>query len=217
MSKPIVIAHHLVWTTYGHWLPNDPRGSGSKLVNSGSLAELGELHFGRRKRQPQRKVVREFYDRAEPLLRFPLLTLSESAVAATALGFADCIEEQNYTCYACAIMPDHVHLVIRKHKHSAEEMIDNLQQQSRERLVEERQRGLFHPVWCDGGWKRFLDRPSAVRTVIRYVESNPLEIGEPLQKWPFVAGYDNWPLHPGHSPNSPYASRLRATGEAASG
>jgi hypothetical protein len=27
--KPIVIAHHIMWTLYGWWLPNDPRGSTS--------------------------------------------------------------------------------------------------------------------------------------------------------------------------------------------
>ncbi len=27
--RPSVIAHHLIWTLYGHWLPNDLRGSGS--------------------------------------------------------------------------------------------------------------------------------------------------------------------------------------------
>jgi hypothetical protein len=36
-----------------------------------------------------------------------------------------------------------------------------------------------------------------------------LPLGLPAQKWPFVNPYDGWPLHPGHSPNSPYAKRLR--------
>jgi len=25
----MIIAHHLIWTAYGFWLPNDPRGSSS--------------------------------------------------------------------------------------------------------------------------------------------------------------------------------------------
>ena len=32
MPRPIVIAHHLIWTVYGTWLPNDPRGSGSRAI-----------------------------------------------------------------------------------------------------------------------------------------------------------------------------------------
>ena len=52
MSRPIVIAHHLVWTAYGWWLPNDPRGSGSKQVNTAVLIRLGEVHYGRKQVQP---------------------------------------------------------------------------------------------------------------------------------------------------------------------
>ena len=38
--NPIIIAYHLVWTVYGTWLPNDPRGSGSRFVASPALAAL---------------------------------------------------------------------------------------------------------------------------------------------------------------------------------
>ena len=34
MPAPIVIAHHLIWTAYGWWLPNDPRGSNSQVIRS---------------------------------------------------------------------------------------------------------------------------------------------------------------------------------------
>ena len=40
-----VIAYHLIWTTYGTWLPNDIRGSGSRNVYTPILAELGEVSF----------------------------------------------------------------------------------------------------------------------------------------------------------------------------
>lgn len=107
-------------------------------------------------------------------------------------------------------MPDHVHLIIRKHEHSAEEMIENLQALRREWLIEGGYRRADHPVWTPVGWKRFLDRPSDVRGVIQYIERNPLEVGLSAQRWPFVKAYDNWPFHKGHSRNSPYARRLRA-------
>ena len=40
----MVIGYHLIWTAYGWWLPNDPRGSMSRLIRSDIIAELGELH-----------------------------------------------------------------------------------------------------------------------------------------------------------------------------
>ena len=52
MAHPLVIAYHLIWTAYGWWLPNDPRGSGSKEIACDPIAELGELHFGRKQLQP---------------------------------------------------------------------------------------------------------------------------------------------------------------------
>jgi hypothetical protein len=106
-------------------------------------------------------------------------------------------------------MPDHVHVLIRKHKHQAEQMIDNLQEASRLRLRTVGLRDPNHPVWGGPGWKVFLDRPCAVRRTIGYIETNPPKWNLPAQEWPFVAEYDGWPLHPGHSPNSPYARRLR--------
>ena len=48
----------------------------------------------------------------------------------------------------------------------------------------------YHLVWTRGGWKRFLDSPDAVRTVIRYVEKNPPTAGLPRQSWGFVTRYD---------------------------
>lgn len=209
MQKPLVIAYHLVWTAYGWWLPNDPRGSGSTIVHSPSLDGLGPLHLGRKQNQPTNREVRDFYAQAQTRLHYPHLTFDGPAIASAARGLATSINQNQYTCYACAIMPDHVHMVLRKHKHSAEEMIENLQTQSRKQFVADGFCDADHPVWTLGGWRGFLDRPRAVNWAVDYVECNPLEIGRPKQCWPFVSEYNNWPLHVGHSPNSPYARRLR--------
>jgi REP element-mobilizing transposase RayT len=208
--EPIVIGYHIMWTLYGWWLPNDPRGSTSRRVCTDLLKDLGELHFGRKKVQPIHARLREFYQEAGPLLIHELLSFSpkQFELVASALGAA--IEECRYTCYACAIMPDHVHLLIRKHKDSAEEMIEKLQLLSRKRLEDLRPAG--HPLWTQGGWKVFLDHPDEMWRTIQYIVENPIKLGLLQQSWPFVVSYDKWPLHPGHSPNSPYAKRLKAAG-----
>jgi len=212
MNNPIVIGHHLIWTAYGWWLPNDPRGSNSHSIASKVIAELGELHYGRKKVQPAGWEIRAFYERAQEVLLFPLLTFDEAARGEIAAAFAAVIEAERYTYYACAIMPDHVHLLIRKHKHLAEEMIDRPQCDSRARLAESHHRMTDHPAWGGPGWKVFLDHPDEVRRTITYIEKNPLLLRLPKQRWPFVKEYDGWPLHPGHSPNSPYVKALRAAG-----
>jgi len=211
-GKPIVIAHHIMWTLYGWWLPNDPRGSTSRTIRNDLVAELGELHFGRKTVQPAGRHIRAFYAQAAAVLKHPLLSFSPSEFSVVADAIGQAVRERNYTCYACAIMPDHVHLLIRKHRDLAEEMIEKIQALSRERMVEAGLRSAAHPVWTRGGWKVFLDHPDEMRRTIRYVENNPTKAGLASQRWAFVTPYDDWPLHRGHSPKSPYARALRAAG-----
>ena len=64
-KNPIVIAHHIMWTLYGWWLPNDPRGSTSRTIRNDLVAELGELHFGRKTVQPAGRDIRDFYEQAK--------------------------------------------------------------------------------------------------------------------------------------------------------
>jgi REP element-mobilizing transposase RayT len=211
MPRPIVIAHHLVWTAYGWWLPNDPRGSMSTFVCSDVIFEIGNLHHGRKKIQPASKVIRAFYEIASAKLKFPLLQFGTQDFPTIARAFSAVIEHERYTCYACAVMPDHIHLLIRKHKHLAEEMIANFQEESRRELIESEVRSEDHPVWGGCGWKVFLDSPDDIHRTIGYIEQNPVKTGLPKQRWEFVKDYDGWPLHEGHDPNSPYARRLRGS------
>jgi REP element-mobilizing transposase RayT len=165
-GNPLVIAHHIMWTLYGWWLPNDLRGSTSRTIRSNIVAELGSLHFGRKQVQPAGREIRAFYEKAAEVLKHPLLSfdVSEFAFVANAIGSA--VNQCNYTCYACAIMPDHIHLLTRKHRDTAEEMIDKIQSLSRKRLVEMRLREADHPIWTRGGWKVFLDHPDYVLRTI---------------------------------------------------
>lgn len=209
MAKPWVIAHHLIWTAYGWWLPNDPRGSMSRTIRNEMIEELGTLHHGRKRIQPASADICHFYDEAENRLCHPLTKLGKEETESVAEAFSATAHGHKYTCYACAIVPDHVHLLIRKHKHKAEQMIANFQSAGRLRLRELHLCKPDHLVWGGPGWKVFLDHPDDVHRTIRYIEDNPKKMRLPPQKWDFVTPYDNWPLHPGHDPDSPYARRLR--------
>lgn len=95
---------HLIWTAYGTWLPNDPRGSSSHEIRSPILEELGTIHLGRRTIQPCSKVIREFYEEAEPKLKHEVMRRTDEDVQLIAASFADTIRIHRYTCYGCAIM-----------------------------------------------------------------------------------------------------------------
>jgi REP element-mobilizing transposase RayT len=195
----MVIAYHLVWTAYGWWLPNDPRGSMSRTIHRDVLKELGDLHFGRKRVQPASKVIRAFYEDAEGLLHYPVLHFDTEEVEAIARSFAETIRSERSTCYACAIMPDHIHLLIRKHRDLAEDMIRKCQVASCRAVRELATRDRFHPVWGGGGWKVFLDSVDDVRRTVEYVEDNPIKARLPAQTWDFVSPYDDWPFHKGRS------------------
>jgi REP element-mobilizing transposase RayT len=159
------------------------------------LKELGDLHFGRKRIQPTSRVIREFYDNAEGLLHYPVLQFDSEEVQAIARSFEETIRTERYTCYACAIMPDHIHLLIRKHRDLAEDMIKKCQVASCHTVRELGTRDKFHPVWGGCGWKVFLDSIDDVRRTVKYVENNPLKARLPAQAWDFVSRYDDWPFH----------------------
>ncbi len=188
----MVAGYHLFWTAYGWWLPNDPRGSSSSEIRVEQIAELGELHPGRKPVQPLPADLRRFYDNARSVLQHQLLTFNESAITCLAEAFGNLIAQRAYTCYACAIMPDHVHAVIRKHRDKAEAMIAHLQDASRCPLIEKHHRPAEHPVWGGPGWKVFLDTRQDMERVVKYINDNPIKAGRPAQEWPFVKQYDGW-------------------------
>lgn len=190
----MVAAYHLIWTAYGWWLPNDPRGSNSRGIRCADLTPLGEVHFGRRPVQPAGQTIQEFYEAARGVLKHSLLVLSEDEIIVVADSFAETIRRRRYTCYSCAIMPDHVHLVIRKHRDNAETMIAEFQNDSRDAVLAKPQAGRTadHPVWGGPGWKVFLNTRADIRRTIPYVEANPRKIRCPAQKWDFVVPYDGW-------------------------
>lgn len=145
--------------------------------------------------QPTGREIRDFYEQAAGHLQHDLLSFAPNEFPVVADAFDGAIRRCGYTSYALAIMPDHVHLVIRKHKDRAETMIDKLQELTRLRLGESALRAPDHPTWARGGYKVFLDTPDDVRRTIRYIEQNPVKQRLAVQRWPFITPYDNWPHH----------------------
>jgi len=188
----MVAGYHIIWTAHGWWLPNDPRGSSSHEIRVEKIAELGELHHGRKEVQPRSRDIRAFYERAETVLDHELLPLSAMDVAIVAAMFGRVLRDCRYTCYGCAIMPDHVHLLIRRHRDKAEQMIENLQNATRTGLIDALGRPENHPVWGGPGWKVFLNTRDDMQRIVDYIRNNPKKAGLPPQPWRFVTPYEGW-------------------------
>ncbi len=194
---PAVIGHHLIWTLYGHWLPNDPRGSGSEELEQEKFATLGPVHQGRRPEhlQPARAKLRQFQQAAKPLLSHEKFWLDTAKREALGDVFAEVVAKANYTLWACAILSNHIHLVIRRHHDDALTIWHRFADATRLRLREFPDITADHPIWADRPYKVYLNTPQRVRACNRYVERNPENEGLTAQQYDFVQPYNNWPFH----------------------
>jgi len=158
---------------------------------------LGPVHHGRKPEhlQPSREELREFYKEANPLLDFPKFGLDDAKWQAIGEAFAEVVAKERYTVWAFAILSNHAHMVIRRHRDDALAMWHKFAEASRLRLREEASLAPEHPVWASRPCKVFLRTPHEVRTRVRYVEANPEKEGLPRQCFDFLQVYNIWPFH----------------------
>ncbi|MBN2562137.1 MAG: hypothetical protein JXQ75_14530, partial [Phycisphaerae bacterium] len=191
----MVIAHHLILTGYGHWLPNDPRGSLSKEIRAGKLFPLGPIHYGRKEVQPAQSELRSFHEQARPRLEHEVVWFDAAKRQAITEAFSDTIRDRRYTCWACAVLSNHAHLVIRRHRDRAETMHDELRRNSAARLCRLADLSNDHPIWSNDKFKKFLSTPEDIERTIQYVQDNPAREGLPPQQYDFVRPYrSDWSI-----------------------
>ena len=89
-------------------------------------------------------------------------------------------------------MPDHVHMLIRRHRDKAEDMIGFFQEDSKAALIQAGRRPVNHPVWGGPGWKVFLNTREDMERIVKYIRNNPIKAGLKAQRWGFVKEYDGW-------------------------
>ncbi len=176
----MIIAYHAIFTTYGTWLPNDPRGSYSKAIYSAELAELGWVRYGRQSPQPDRQTLRHFRTAAVPRLSRPPYYLANSTRSIVADGFAEVARRLRLTVPACTIMNDHVHLLVFRSKHRIEYLINQFKGGATTALK------LRKTPWTRNGWKVFINDEEILYAAAKYVEANPEAAGLKPQQWSFV-------------------------------
>ncbi len=191
----MVIAHHLILTGYGHWLPNDPRGSMSLEAYTPKLAQLAEAHFGRKKKQPSRDELRGFYRKARKYLAYDVLWFDSAERQAIAEAIGEVIRRERLTCYACAVLSNHAYLLIRKHKLKGEEMSGFFKDASREKLQQANMALPEHPVFSADVCDFYKSDTRAVRACIKYIQDHFGKHKLPEVEYEFVTPYDDWPFH----------------------
>lgn len=196
----MVLGYHLIITTYGFWLPNDPRGSWSDFVASWELFRFGRAT----KMHSRRSVAAVAHDwrarvAAKSALKYPPVSFDGHQALAVANGFAESAREDGICFGALAILPEHVHAVVARHERSIEWICKRLKRAGTRALL----KAGLHPfyefanedgevpmMWARGRWKVFLDSAADIRRALRYVEDNTLKERKPRQHWPFVESYN---------------------------
>lgn len=182
---------HVIFSTYGFWLPNDPRGSLSDWVWSWEL-----LRFGKATKVETRSSVanvqhdRERRRAAKLALKYPEVHFSGKA-RAVGDGFCAAVLEASYKVHACSILPQHVHIILGPHKRPVPRIVGHFKARATQRLDE---LGL-HPLtgfvqsdgtkpspWGRNSWKVFIFSEAHLRQAIAYVERNPLKEGLARQR-----------------------------------
>lgn len=108
-------------------------------------------------------------------------------------AFAEVIQRERYTVRACAVLSNHAHLCIRRHRDDGRTMWKKLAAESQRRLRLFADVPENHPVWSDRPYVVFLYVPDEVHGRVRYIEGNPAKESLSPQRLPFVASYDGWP------------------------
>jgi REP element-mobilizing transposase RayT len=191
---------HLCWGTYGFWLPNDPRGSGSSWVWAEHLQPFGDASLVEDRSRSKARVPHNRTTRlaAKRALKHPAVKFDGVQARAVGRGFGELVTEIGLSVWACAVLPDHVHLVVGPHSQPADVLAARFKMVATSRLKQEQLHPFGHltkpngstpKCWQRGEWKVYLFDEEAVRRAITYVEENPLKEGKPRQQWPFVVQY----------------------------
>jgi len=189
----MVLAHHLILTGYGHWLPNDPRGSMSKDVSSHPLRPLGERHFGRKLEQPSLTELKDFHKRAREVLMYPVLWFDAPHRDALRDEMGLVVRGHRMTCYACAVLNNHVHILIRKHKLDGNQMLELLKERLSKSLRAADLVPADHPVFSSDSCDFFKSDRQSIRNCIAYIHGNFAKHKLPVVVYNFVREYDGWP------------------------
>src|SRR5579871_1641620 len=134
----MILGYHVIFGAYGFWLPNDPRGSWSDFVGSWELFRFGPATTT----QTRQSVAHQPHDReqrraAQDALHYPPVCFTGLQARAIGRGFASLVRKSDATIWACAILPQHVHLVAARGDYEVEQWVNLLKGAATRQLLAE--------------------------------------------------------------------------------
>lgn len=175
---------HISISCYGHWLPNDPRGSGSRFVGSEELFRRGGSAT---KTTSRVSVAHKPHDtclriRTKEGLKYPpvLLTTEQIVTVTSTIRLL-----HDISLITCAVVSDHTHILVGRTPIDIDEVVLRIKEETVRALLE---KGL-HPrnylagtpaypgplsapasVWSIGCWKVYINTPEHLEQTKNYIE-----------------------------------------------
>jgi REP element-mobilizing transposase RayT len=156
----------LTWTCYGTWLPGDQRGfvgfhydtNGQRVIKNDPDTEYAQGI------SPLRRY-------AANVQRNEKCLLSEEQATLAAEQFAETAGYRGWRLIACAVMTNHVHIVVVvPDDPDPEAILHSFKSYTSRRLNQEYGRRYW---WTKSGSTRKLPDESAIRSAVRYVKDQP--------------------------------------------
>ncbi len=127
---------HFIFSAYGFWLPNDPRGSWSDTIRQFNLQRFGPATKVNTTRsmadKPHDHAQR---DAAKRAWKYPPVRFTGKQARTIAAGFTEAAQEHDYQVHALAILTDHAHMVMRWHQRDANDIAAHLKAKATRQLT----------------------------------------------------------------------------------
>ncbi len=122
----------------------------------------------------------KFWTETTPRLRRSPIFLNENHRLIVASAFDKVVKRLDLNTLACAIISNHVHILILRSQYRIEYLVNQLKGAATKDLK------LKQTPWARGCWKVFINDNEALSAAIKYIHSNPTSAGLAPQHWDFV-------------------------------
>ena len=171
----------LTWTTYGQWLPGDPRGCVTRVRNSGT-PRIEHDQVG----TPNDADIPELLKSAQIALKCPPVRLSSEQAAVLLTQFQETAAHRGWLLVAVGIMANHMHLVTGvPGDPDPEKILQTYKSYGSRSLNKSWTKPASETWWTESGSRRKLKDEAAIYTTIEYIRNqeyplliwiNPIEI-----------------------------------------
>jgi hypothetical protein len=172
------LAIHIVWTTYGTWLPGDARGHWSPLFDfSGRLLETGG-RFGLPD-ESTRRVAGSSLEAPKVLSPADLAVVADRIREQVSCPTGSC--PPGPRCFAAALEPTHVHLLLGPKQEKFSRCVGRLTGTSSSAVLKVPGNEGRSLDWTEDYWKVFLFNAVALETVKHSIDEQNRRRGLPAE------------------------------------